>query len=760
LEIGISIVESEASRRRMRFWRFVVLLPLSAPLAAATLTVDVKGGAMYDSIQPAIDAAQAGDTVLVKSGDYIVTDPITFKGKDISVSAQDGPDQTTIRMAAAPAAPNRAAVVVFEEGETAASLLEGFRLTGGRGMVADGSSLSRGGGVSCTGASPTIAHCRIAGNEAHYGGGVDCDTGSAPTIADCAIVENSAYQGGAVFSWYATPTITNSTIAGNSAYRDGGVSCWFSPLTLTSCIVWQNAGGALGAYDTQALVTYSCVESGSVLPGTGNLATDPRFCGWGNRTEVFVDASALSTGDGTSASPYKTIDEALVYNVMLSPTSPCRGTGLDGVDMGAPLGMCDTAGSTARRIRIAAGTYVVRNLILVRNVSLAGAGSEQTILEGTLWGLRTKTRVSDLMVTKGTLGGIVVPRGESPEITHCTITENTTGNDGGGICASEHSAPVIVGCTISRNRSAVGAGIYCGESSSPVLAECMVAENTATGVDTPFGPGGGVYCASSSTVTLTNSAIIGNSGSGVYCWQASVTMTNVTLTENRAGEGGGVFCRFSSPELTNCIVWNNAGGSFGGEGHENALVSFSCIEHHDVWPGEGTIRDDPQFVAAGHWDDRGTPDDPGDDVWSQGDYRLSAASPCIDRGVAQDSLLTDLDGFARSCGDGVDMGAYEAGACPAVLPRFIRGDSNGDGSVNIADAAHTLVYLFARGTPAACLDTADANDGGSVDIADAIALLYYLFGAGESLPEPYDACGLDPSLDNLGCLSYPPCAGG
>jgi hypothetical protein len=89
--------------------------------------------------------------------------------------------------------------------------------------------------------------------------------------------------------------------------------------------------------------------------------------------------------------------------------------------------------------------------------------------------------------------------------------------------------------------------------------------------------------------------------------------------------------------------------------------------------------------------------------------------------------------------------------------RFQRGDTNGDGAVDIADAIFTLGYLFAQGPEPTCLDAADANDDGAVDIADAIAVLSHLFAGAGPLPEPFGGCGPDPTADGVGCRSFPPC---
>jgi hypothetical protein len=93
----------------------------------------------------------------------------------------------------------------------------------------------------------------------------------------------------------------------------------------------------------------------------------------------------------------------------------------------------------------------------------------------------------------------------------------------------------------------------------------------------------------------------------------------------------------------------------------------------------------------------------------------------------------------------------------STLQPFQRGDSNGSNAVDIADPIFTLAYFFASGPAPSCLDAADANDDGAVDIADAIAELGYLFAGTGPLPEPFKKCGVDPTLDGLGCERYEPC---
>jgi hypothetical protein len=90
--------------------------------------------------------------------------------------------------------------------------------------------------------------------------------------------------------------------------------------------------------------------------------------------------------------------------------------------------------------------------------------------------------------------------------------------------------------------------------------------------------------------------------------------------------------------------------------------------------------------------------------------------------------------------------------------RFVRGDTNADGSVNIADASYLLNFLFLGGPDPKCAATADANADGGGNIADASFILNFLFLGGRDIPAP-NACGQDPAADPADCASFPPCAG-
>jgi hypothetical protein len=91
-----------------------------------------------------------------------------------------------------------------------------------------------------------------------------------------------------------------------------------------------------------------------------------------------------------------------------------------------------------------------------------------------------------------------------------------------------------------------------------------------------------------------------------------------------------------------------------------------------------------------------------------------------------------------------------------VLPEittFVRGDSNGNGGVDISDVLYTLGYLFLGAARPACYDAADADDSGQINLGDPILTLTFLFlDKGKEIPLPFPAAGEDPTPDRLGCL--------
>jgi hypothetical protein len=75
--------------------------------------------------------------------------------------------------------------------------------------------------------------------------------------------------------------------------------------------------------------------------------------------------------------------------------------------------------------------------------------------------------------------------------------------------------------------------------------------------------------------------------------------------------------------------------------------------------------------------------------------------------------------------------------------RFVRGNANNDGKIDIADPIWIINELFLAGPETICQDAADANDDDMVNLADAEYMIMYLFQAGTAPAAPFDTCGED-----------------
>ena len=235
---------------------------------------------------------------------------------------------------------------------------------------------------------------------------------------------------------------------------------------------------------------------------------------------------------------------------------------------------------------------------------------------------------------------------------HATATSNGGWNfdlGGGGVCGFNGYGNSIVGasfydCKIYDNTAARFGGGATGVN----LYNCYVYRNSA-----PTGAGGYLLWAHSSLIT-DNMAT--GDGGGVY----GGVLRNCTVTGNTAGgTAGGVFSTDNDQARRwdhytvicyNTIVYGNyatndvdSADGYLGKWY-NSCVGYLRDDLDTI--KQGVIFKNPKFVDA-----------------AKGDYRLSADSPCIDKGD-NENVETDSDyaGMERICNGTVDMGAYEYGA--------------------------------------------------------------------------------------------------
>ena len=141
-------------------------------IASVTYSAIIYVPGDQPTIQAGIDAVVNGDTVLVANGTYTGPDNknLDFNGKAITVTSENGAENCIIDCEGSGRG------FYFPNGESAASVVDGFTITNG--------SADYGGGIYCNNSSPTITNNIITNNSSDYhGGGIACFT-SSPIITN------------------------------------------------------------------------------------------------------------------------------------------------------------------------------------------------------------------------------------------------------------------------------------------------------------------------------------------------------------------------------------------------------------------------------------------------------------------------------------------------------------------------------------------------------------------------------------------------
>ena len=194
--------------------------------------------------------------------------------------------------------------------------------------------------------SPTIDHCLIANNHAHYGGGIMIvrnidreDIGRPPAlITNNVIVNNSSgTDGGGIYLNQAWATVSNNIIANNSGSWSGGIATWggcpsfinntivnnrpnglllggpnpgcaLNPLVKNN-IIWLNEIYMCDYKDiipTDYDICYNSIQGG--WEGEGNINADPLFVDTDNGDfHLQAGSPCIDSGDNTAV-PLDTVD--------------------------------------------------------------------------------------------------------------------------------------------------------------------------------------------------------------------------------------------------------------------------------------------------------------------------------------------------------------------------------------------------------------------------------------------------------------------
>ena len=237
-----------------------------------------------------------------------------------------------------------------------------------------------------------------------------------------------------------------------------------------------------------------------------------------------------------------------------------------------------------------------------------------------------------------------------------TLTRGRAANGGGLQCAGTVQNCVIV----SNTATARGGGVYIANGSTNVLYNCVIRDNRAVT------DGGGVACMMPATIRncLIASNTATNKGGGVWAGGSGVIIQSCTIAGNTAvtNAGGGV-CFVSTGTNINSIVYSNQAPSSVNCSTGMASFSYTCAA--PVPSGIGNTAANPLFAAPG-------------------DYRLAAASPCVDAGTNQAWMTgaVDLTGTSRIQNLVVDLGAYEGALPPPAAPVRIVATAYGPGTIS------------------------------------------------------------------------------
>lgn len=620
-------------------WRCKTSLPVFAallvgPLAAtaahsfvsASGTWKMEGldGTCYTSLQEAVNAAAAGDTVWMQDGFVCASGnggsisgkgyarvklpKIAFtlrsesgyvdegNGKGACIRGEKDPDST------------------YEDGrgtnairpvwsQTSSTVLQGLILENG--STGDAHNYGAGGAVY----DPvTLTNCLLRNVTAYCGGGI----ASGSAVAFNTVISNcyafgTGYGGGAVFGG---ASLYDCTLVSNSAAKSGGaIYCNNStggraPI-YSNCVFRGNhspyAGGCLYTkdqvratfIDCQILDNRATYGSHGGIRGmadlirctiAGNFADNP-----GNRLQAFAG--------GVGATAYNVDQSVWPYLVdCLVSNNTTYGTG--------------------------GGLYygIASNCTFTCNFSCGnGAGVHNGILtDCRLIGNTVSNFVSDSNSEMGNGGGC-----SDSVATNCIITGNSvwaqnrvSSGNGGGVAHSD-----LVNCIVANNWACYrGAAAYCPVNGK-TFYNCLIVSNSSPAPHVGYDRGMIIEGEAANTLSSNPPRFY-----------------NCTIADNQAPN----YACINDAELYNCIVWNNDVPT---EIYPNQVWCCHTCQK-DLAPGvDGNVNQNPRLSA---------------------DYRLTSGKPCMDTGQTfdwmtdiGDARAKDLAGRNRIIGAGPDMGCYE-----------------------------------------------------------------------------------------------------
>ncbi|RLS88464.1 MAG: hypothetical protein DWI09_07095, partial [Planctomycetota bacterium] len=610
----------------------------ASSFAATAFAADRLVPSQYATIQAAIDASVAGDTVLVASGLY--NERLDMKGKAITLKGANGYAQTILDPLG-----TAGYLLTAQTGETqAGTIIDGFSFRN-----------SPTGGMRVVSAGVTVKNCRFLGNTAAQGPAMWLQTGNV-FVDNTQFVSNVASErGGAIYSkTTSTLRLNNCVFNGNKSTGTRGGAIYSEATTIDFDGTQFNSnreeagdesyGGAIYLLTCSGTMDY-CTFNGNTAASSlksygGSLyfdASSPtiRNCSFTNcyaytnrggnsNPDSEAHGGSLFLVNGSSPSVY---DSVWLGSKAESTGSFNGGSGCSGNASGL------RARGGAIHARDACSFRLYRCRIGRRDPStgqpdsfpIARAAGVGATYEGYCGGYYYQTAYVNCYAC----GGAIWVKRASPFLEDCELiggvsqdaaTGNTNGfgSYGGAIWTEDLASPTILRTRFTNNTSRHGGAMFMTGQSSPFISDCSFIGNNGT-------IQGGVMYSEHSTPNFADTLFQSNtSPSGSVAYSTS-SATNYPFI------GQSVFCGNLGTDMVGS--WYNDPG--------NVLLD-SCPEDCN---GNGT-NDQWDILGGVALDCNGnlTPD--------SCDITANPAIDCNHDGVP-DSCQPSTPGFGDCDGDGV-----------------------------------------------------------------------------------------------------------
>ena len=540
------------------------LIGLLSVITLSAQIIHVPGNNQL-TIQDGINAATSGDTVLVAEGLYY--ENIRFMGKAITVASEfvmDGDTShtsNTIINGSQATDPDSAAAVMFVNNEDTTSIINGFTITGGSGVICTTSVARIGGGIYCSDAGGKILNNKILENHTSHenkagGAGIGCYKVSGNYWI---IIKNN-------FISY-----NSSTATGFSAYG-GGIYSAVNTIIKDNTIVHNHCNNSAGMADGGGIEIEQLPGDTIITEIIGNVI----------HYNVIEGINGIGGGVVVIRSKAKILDNSIKFDTVIAENNGNGG----GIWVDTPFGEIGMFSNDISYNTITAGNYGRGGGVVFWNPKA----------ELTLIGNKINNNVSEAVECRG--AGVLFRCNKYPtgkiRVIHNEFIGNigsldADGCNGGGVCINDAWDTLVVfdGNRFEGNTAMVGGGLFSRRSYNLQLTNNLFINNTS----------------------------INGGGLDLYHFESDKKMTlhpqivNNTFYNNHSNYGGGIClnCETNVPVIFNNIFWENDALT-GDEiyyfnGTDTLYVAYCDIDENSIngtspWIGISNINANPEFIEG------------------------------------------------------------------------------------------------------------------------------------------------------------------